>query len=189
MELKDPFAPLVGFDSRKAAQVASYFALRNNGKIEKLKLIKLMYLAERESMIRHDHPMFYDEYYSMKDGPVCSSVLNGINGNIDRSIWNEYVAHNGNIVIPVKRLSRDDMDEVSPAEYAILEELWEKFGRMSASRIRGYTHDHCPEYREVTSGRLPITYEDVFKAVGKKDPSGIASAISEFRKLEAMFHT
>ena len=37
--------PLVGFRSRKAAQLCAYFAGKNAGTIEKLKLIKLLYFA------------------------------------------------------------------------------------------------------------------------------------------------
>ena len=187
MEVTDPYAPLVGFDSRKAAQIAAYFAQRDNCRIEKLKLIKLMYLAERESMSRHAHPMFYDEYYSMKHGPVCSSSLNGIDGNLDHATWGTYVVNTDNVVTPTGRFSRDDLDEVSDAEVAIIEHLWRRFGHMNASAIRNYTHDHCPEYVEVSRGRLPISPGDVYTALGKDSPAALADEIRSFRRLESLF--
>jgi len=189
MESKEPFAPLIGFESRKAAQVAAYFALCAGGEIEKLKLTKLLYLAERESMQRHDHPMFYDEFYSLKDGPVCSSALNGINGVIDPATWEQYLARSGNIIVPVKRFTRDDLDEVSNAEVAILDSLWGQFGKMSSGQIRQHTHDHCPEYTEVTKGRLPIQYVDVFKALGKDNADNLAESVSEVRRVESLLST
>ena len=54
-----PFPMLIGFQSEKAAQIAAYFAVLSGGQIEKLKLIKLMYLADREKMRQFDRPMFY----------------------------------------------------------------------------------------------------------------------------------
>jgi uncharacterized phage-associated protein len=182
----EPFPPLVGFDSAKAAQAAAYFALQSEGKIEKLKLIKLLYLAEREAMLRHDHPMFYDEFYSLKDGPICSNALNGINGGIDRETWAKYVRRNGNIITPVKRFERSDLDELSNAEIDILEALWDNFSGYTASQIRRYTHEQCPEYNEVTTGRLPITYLSVFEALGKPDPKGLAESVEEVRRAEVV---
>jgi uncharacterized phage-associated protein len=75
-------APLVGFKLKKAAQLAAYFSVQSEGLIEKLKLIKLIYLTERRFIANHKHPMLYDELYSLPHGPICSSTLNGIDGVI-----------------------------------------------------------------------------------------------------------
>ena len=48
---------LPGYDVRKAAQVAAFFAIKAGGKINKLRLVKLIYLADRQFMIRYDEPM------------------------------------------------------------------------------------------------------------------------------------
>ena len=57
--------PLVGFKSRKAAQMAAFFAVKsampNHGMIEKLKLIKLIYFSEREHLKQYRLPMLFDE--------------------------------------------------------------------------------------------------------------------------------
>jgi len=62
---------LVGFESRKAAQAAAYFTGLSKSRIDKLKLIKLIYLSEMESIDKRRRPMFFDEFYSMKAGPIC----------------------------------------------------------------------------------------------------------------------
>lgn len=187
MKDAEAFPPLVGFESKKAAQAAAYFALRSNGKIEKLKLIKLLYLAEREAMAELDHPMFYDEFYSLKDGPICSSALNGINGAIDINTWREYLNRNRNVIIPNHKMTRDDFDEISNAELRILESLWDKFATCTSAQIRRYTHDHCGEYEEVFTGRRPITYLSVFKALGKPDPEGLAETVEDVRRVASAF--
>ena len=58
--------------------------------------------AERAFISENHHPMLFDEYYSLPNGPVCSSALNGINGIIHEEIWDNYIARNGNIVVTVK---------------------------------------------------------------------------------------
>ena len=64
------------FTTRKVAQMAAYFAECSGGTINILKLIKLMYLADRESMHRHGTPISFDRFVSMDHGPVPSQSLN-----------------------------------------------------------------------------------------------------------------
>lgn len=176
-------APLAGFDSAKAAQVAAFFVAREPH-IEKLKLIKLVYLAERRALSQYGRPMLYDEFYSLKDGPICSSTLNGINGELDASTWSSLIAldSNGRNVHPVREVGRDDLDEVSDAEMDVLESVWAEFKDFTSSQIRNWTHKHCPEYTEVEKGRVPISYADVLKALGDDYASAIESDITAARR-------
>lgn len=180
------FAPVSGFRSEKAAQIASYFVSKQGGKIEKMKLAKLMYLAEREHLNRFDRPMTMDEFYSLPHGPICTSSLNGIDGKFDSKEWERVKAH-GRDRVHGKVVSRDDLDEVTNAELKVLETVWDKFGAMSANQVRAWTHasENCPEYVETQKSRLPITYEDVLRALGKENAREISVEIAEARRLHA----
>ena len=182
-------SPLVGFRSRKAAQLCAYFAGKNaragtTGTIAKLKLIKLLYFAERRFISEYHHPMLFDEYYSLPHGPICSGALNGIDGIIHGKIWDKYIARNGNIVVALKSLSRDELDEVSDAELSVVDEIWREFGHMTASQLRNYSHEHCSEYKETTKDRIPISYKQILKAVGKEDADVLANDIEEMIDLD-----
>jgi uncharacterized phage-associated protein len=184
-------APLIGFRSRKAAQMCAFFALRSTfegrpGMIEKLKLIKLLYLTERHSLTERHAPMLYDELFSLPHGPICSSALNGIDGRIHQDIWAKYLAHNGNVTVAVRDLSRADFDELSDVEIDYLEKTWKQFGRMTASELRNWSHENCQEYTEVGLGnRLAISYSDLLKAVGVESADAIDQEISDFRRAES----
>lgn len=179
--------PLIGFKSEKAAQIAAYFAQRAGAAIEKLKLIKLIYLSEREHLRRHGQPMLYDELFSLEHGPICSSTLNGINGHIDQTVWSAFLIKKDNKMISAKReFGRDDFDELSDAEIDVLEAVWNQFGRMTASEIRKYTHDHCPEYTEVQKGRVPISYKKLLDAVGRPDAELASDLIDAYRRTWAL---
>lgn len=78
---------LSGYDVTKAAQVIAFFALKQGGSINVLKVTKLAYLAERECMARYDEPMFYDELASLPEGPVPSITLNLMNGSFQDDRW------------------------------------------------------------------------------------------------------
>jgi uncharacterized phage-associated protein len=171
--------------------MCAYFAVRSThrgkqGLIEKLKLIKLLYLAERRSLAERHAPMLYDELFSLPNGPICSSALNGIDGRIHGEIWDEYVARNGNITVSMRGFSRDEFDEISDAEIETLEETWKQFGAMTASELRNWSHENCPEYTEVGMGnRLAISYREVLEAIGIEDAEEIDREISDFRRAES----
>jgi uncharacterized phage-associated protein len=170
---------LAGYDTRKAAQIAAFFASKQPG-VEKLKLIKLIYLSERESLTRFGLPMIFDELYSLKDGPICSAALNAINGEMDADYWSQFVSLKDRYVSPVRTFSRDDFDEVSDAEVDVLEDLWKQFGQMTASQIRNWTHKNCPEYTEVEKGRVPIDPKEILALV---DADGADERMEEIRHL------
>lgn len=175
-----------GFRSAKAAQIAAYFVSRAGGNIEKLKLAKMLYLSEREHLSRYDRPMTMDELYSLPHGPVCTSSLNGIDGKFDGKEWDIIKAH-GRDQVHGRKVNRDDLDEVTNAEYAVLESIWDDFGHMTAGQVRAWTHvpENCPEYVETTKSRLPISYEDVLRALGKENAREISLEIAEARLLHA----
>jgi len=65
---------LLEFDYKKATQAINYLAIKEGGRIEKLKLIKLVYFADRYHLRRYGRPMINDAYFAMPLGPVGSSV-------------------------------------------------------------------------------------------------------------------
>lgn len=179
--------PLIGFRSLKAAQAAAFFAARQGASIEKLKLIKLLYLAEREFIARHAMPMFFDEYYSLQHGPICSSALNGINGEIDTDVWSSLIRiSGGKDVSAVQSAERDRLDEISPAEWAVLEHTWHSFGHLTAAQIRNYTHKHCPEYVEVSRGRSPIKMIEILEALGMKNAREVDASITAAQRADVL---
>lgn len=178
--------PLAGFRSRKAAQLSAFFAVLSEGTIEKLKLIKLIYLTERQFLGEHYHPMLFDELYSLPHGPICSSTLNGIDGVIHGATWDSFIARNGNLVVAMKRFVRDDFDELNNAEIRVAEAIWKQFGRMTASQLRNYTHDNCPEYTETQRRRIPISYRDVLAALGVEEAEQVDREIGERRRVNSL---
>jgi uncharacterized phage-associated protein len=180
------FAPLVGFRTRKAAQLSAFFASKceQGAAIDKLKLIKLIYMAERRFLIEHHFPMLFDELYSLPHGPICSSTLNGIDGVIHRDVWDKFITRHGkDHVFPTQRFDRNDLDDLSDAELVIAEKIWARFGRMGTMELRKYTHDHCPEYTE-TTGRIPISYREILEAVDDPDAESVDREIAGMRRAE-----
>lgn len=180
-------APLSGYNSRKAAQVTAFFARKQGGTIQVLKLAKLLYLADREAMTRYDYPILFDQLVSMPHGPATSTTLNYINGLVeDRDDWDSYVvAREGNNVGVVDaELNLDLLDELSDAEAEVLESVWVQFGHMTSWQLRNYTHEHCHEWEDPHGSSNPIPYERVLKFLGKEHSADIAQEIASLRALD-----
>src|SRR5262249_22547106 len=136
-------------------------------------------------------PMLFDEFYSLPHGPICLATLNGIDGKLDESdenIWGEFIARNGNVVVAMKKFSRESFDAISHAEMKILRFIWHRFGAMTASQLRNYSHENCPEYTEISAGRIPISYREVMEAlgVGEAEADSIDDKIRDIRRKESI---
>lgn len=183
-------ARLPGYSVRKAAQVAAFFAIKQGGGINILKLAKLIYLADREFLSRYDHPILYDKLVSMPHGPVNSLTLNYVNGYIeDPENWDEYVSDREGHGVGVSRpdLGEADLTELSKAEIGVLGEVWQRFGRMSPYQLRNYTHENCPEWEDPQGSSNPIPYERILKYLGK-DPKlieALEEALDDDRALSS----
>ena len=167
------------FDARKAAQVAAFFLIKardRDASVTVLKLMKLMYLAERESYRQYAAPMIGDALFSMPHGPVLSNTLNLINSTPDErqggEQWDELISERDGRYLylrgdaPIQQT--EDLLELSEADLDILEDVWGQFGSLSALKLREYTHDpkHCPEWEDPDGSSLPISMETMLGSMG-----------------------
>ena len=59
---------------RVAKVFYDYFFEENGYNVDELKMHKLMYLAQRESLIEYDEPLFFAHFYGWKFGPVLKEI-------------------------------------------------------------------------------------------------------------------
>lgn len=173
-----------GYDARKAAQLAAFFVAKGDRSISKLKLAKLLYLSERQCAEDWGLPMFFDRYYSIKDGPICTNALSGIDGKADREIWQPLVQlTNNRTVILSHGAPIEDLSELSQADIEIANKIWNRFGAMTPTEIREWTHRNLPEYQETQTGRVEITPQDMARGIGLASPNDFAQAVAEIRSM------
>jgi uncharacterized phage-associated protein len=183
------------FNERKVAQMAAYFLGERGGRMSLLKLMKLLYLAERESLRLYGLPMSGDHVVAMDHGPVLSQTLNLMNGTIEPTAdgWPEWVSDREDYEVSLAKpsLSRDDLDELSDADVEILKNVWEEFGTMTRWKIRDYTHQHCPEWQDPHGSSLPITYEQIFVALHHSHEAArqLAARIEDEQTIDRLFHS
>jgi uncharacterized phage-associated protein len=170
------------FNEAKATQAAARFLRLRGGTMSYVKLIKLLYLADREALIRWGRPITTDCYVSMDDGPVVSRIYDLIRNEPAPNsvkIWRKFISDPENYEVCL--LCDPGNDGLSPAEQGLIDEVYGQHGQHSRWAVVDHTHS-LPECTHPDGGALPIEYCDILRA-GHKTEAEI-SAIEE--QLESM---
>jgi uncharacterized phage-associated protein len=182
------------FNQRKVAQMAAHLLDRGRGRMNYLKLMKLLYLADRESMKRHGEPISGDRYVSMDHGPVLSQTFNLIKGAVkfQEHGWSHWIVDNADYDVSLKhKVSRGALDELSEADVDVLNDTYAKFGRMSAWDLVEYTHRYCREWENPNGSSIPIPYTAIFKALGRSpaEAKKLAARLEHENRIDKLFAT
>jgi len=158
------------YKERKAAQMAAFFLGQvSDGRLPHLKLMKLMYLSDREAVRLHGLPISGDRLVSMPHGPVLSMTLNLMDGDTESRPggWEEWISDKENHELSLRNpFVANTLDELSAAEITVLESIWRQFGGMDKWEIRDWTHKHCQEWQDPQGSSRPISYRSLAHAVG-----------------------
>lgn len=155
------------FNEEKASQVAAIFIKLCGGKVNYMKLIKLMYLAERQALLDWGRPITYDSYFSLPKGPILSNTLNIIRQESESKNhkWFEYISKPSNYEVSL--LSEEfSTEELSEAEEELINEIFQEYGQLNEWQLVEYTHS-LPEWENPEQSSKPISYRSILKAGGK----------------------
>ena len=167
------------FNEKKATQAAARFLILAKGKMNYMKLIKLLYLMDREALLRWARSVTNDEYYSMKFGPVLSEVHDLITEQPSPeqpTFWSRHISDPTHYEIELTKEPGDD--ELSEAEEDLIQEIHSQYGRYAPFDLVKLLHQVLPEWKEVQHSRVQILYSEIL-AAGKKTPEEIAAIESE----------
>lgn len=175
--------------------MAAYLASKVGGKrIKYMRLMKLMYLADRESFSSYGEPISYDEMFSMNLGLVLSSTLNVVkSARIGEGPWAEFFSPRQGptdyFVGIKKNAERKDLDCLSDADIQVLDNTIKKFGGMDEWMLSEYMHENCPEWKFPDGSRIPVEEAELLRALGVPDTeaAGLAQSVKEERQLNRLF--
>jgi uncharacterized phage-associated protein len=150
------------FNEPKTAQAAAQLLKLNGGKINHMVLIKLLYLADRETLLHHNQPITGASMVSMERGPVLSQVLDLINEG-STGLWSEYVTPSSDYEVSLK-VEFPETSELSRYECRVLGEVYAKFGKMDKWHLVEWLHKNVPEWKDPNGSATRIEFVDVFRA-------------------------
>lgn len=162
-------------DREKLYQSVGYLIEKHGGRLNYMKLIKLLYIADREMINQTGYPITGDSYCSMKNGPVLSRLYDLIRG---KDFGPDQIAWNGLFRTTQYILTRSDdgvleLGDLTPREISILDCVSDKFQNHTQFDLCDYLHqrDLFPEVEWQESGRtsraLPI--DSIRHALGFSD--------------------
>lgn len=175
------------FDEKKATQIAGMLLTlrRQGGKMSYMKLIKLMYLIDREALMRWGWSMTWDEYTSMNHGQVLSKTYDLIREKtLGQFYWRRFISPPVGDK-EVKLLKKPESGELSRAERALIEEIFNRYGDLDRWKLADITHS-LPEYRKTEGPSLPVGYADVLLKAKKVSSEEVEIALKEFHALAVM---
>ncbi|HEU4884704.1 MAG TPA: Panacea domain-containing protein [Longimicrobium sp.] len=171
------------FREDKATQAAARLLKLRGGRMSHMKLIKLLYLVERASLTRLGLPLTYDAYASLPHGPVLSATLDRINsGEFYRGgYWDRHITPKSNHAVSLRYPDSVPGDQLSPAEEALIDEVFQQYGHLPRWKLVDLTHD-LPEWTDPRGSSLPIDPADILRAEGWAEEA-IAELEAEWEEL------
>jgi uncharacterized phage-associated protein len=144
---RNPF----NFDHRKATQILNYFALKGDGKINKMKALKLIFLADRYHLRKYGRLVSGDRYVAMKYGPVPSTVMDIAEADeyLDNKIKDYVTTYIKSLDDGRKIESLKSVDEnfLSDSDKEALKFAWDNFGHYKKWDLSDFTHLY-PEWKK-----------------------------------------
>jgi len=163
---------------KKATQALNFFAEKKEGRINKMKAIKLIYLADRLHLRRYGRPIVGDVYWAMKLGPVgsCAKKIAELSPASKNNL-----AYAKLFIKPADDKKQSffsirptEMGVFSKTDIECLEAVYNQFSDKDQFELAELTHRY-PEWvkhaRELKSGkkRVPMRYEDFFAPAESTD--------------------
>ncbi len=159
---------------------------KETGQMSRLRLLKLLYTADRESLQETGRTVTGDQVLAMEQGPVLIRTYNLIKGyehGVER--WSRFIENVGKRDF---RLVEDPgVDALSPYEVEKLQEVANRFDALDDWSVVEKTHEY-PEWirnQPVNGAPREISLEDILDAVGLSEhKEEILSEVDSYARVE-----
>ena len=173
------------FDRDKAIQTMAYLVGRLRS-VQKVKLMKLVYLADKLHFLSCGYPITGDRQWALPHGPVPSETLDLLNANI----WPDPEAaykflHVNDATVTLKQDPGTSL--LSSEELATLDEILVRYGDACPWALVEQTHA-LPEYKEAYAGGIagPIPYELILRHAGDDRHDRLGRPVASAATVAAM---
>lgn len=177
------------FREDKTTQMAARFLTLAQGRLPYILLMKMLYLADKQMLLKWGSPITYDRWIAMQYGPVLSATLNLINSKTGQvTYWSTHIATESYDAVLKTNPGDDDL---SDAEDTIIDQIFSEYGHIDQWDVVKLTHS-LPEWDDPGATSTPISYERVLEDSGlftRQDVKGILGNIAmqdEIREIREL---
>jgi len=154
------------FEEQRAVQAAALLMRSAGGRMNYTKLLKLLYLADRRSLLETGQPITGSSFVSMAAGPVLSEVYECIKSEPDHGWWDRHIRTEE---YNVHLVEDPGDDQLSDYDVGVLTELAEKYKGASYSHMIDVVHA-LPEWRDPQPNKVrSLPAADVLRAAGEDE--------------------
>jgi uncharacterized phage-associated protein len=179
---------------QKSVQVAAMFLRLHKQPMHHLKLMKMLYMADRRSLEQIDITITGDRYVSMEFGPVLSNVYNLIKGEYtdaaDQMLWSTYISQRKNHKINL--LKDPGNSKLCEFEEDLIRDVYEDYKDYDRFDLAEETHNLFPEWQKPPEGigSIPIRIETTLQAIGRTDEDirEIEETVNRYIYLDRVLH-
>jgi uncharacterized phage-associated protein len=153
-------------------EASGYLLAKYGRRLNYTKLIKLLYLADKESLKVSILTITGDNYVCMRNGPVLSGLYDLIKGryhdSATQALWNYRFRTEGNDIV---MLYAPGEGSLSQQDCEILDQVDGRYHDKSYGDMIELVHqkDVCPEWHDPGSTSTPIPMGDIYRSVGYDD--------------------
>lgn len=148
-----------------ASYVFSRYQSEFNEKIDEMKLHKLMYFAQRESLVRSNEPLFDAEFFAWRYGPVLKDIRDAYKSG---------------------KLQTEETAEVSEDMKSVMDKIFEEYAGDDSWSLSRLTHGET-SWKNARKGYAPADSSDV--AIALDDIRLDADRIRSRREMLSKFST
>jgi uncharacterized phage-associated protein len=164
-------------DLEKIIQIVNYILQKYDFSLNYTKLLKLLYIADRECLDRWNFAISEDNYSAMEQGMVLSGLYDFIRGKADELSqikWDNCFYKDGyNLHSNYKYRENCSYDELSEAEREILDEVDKKYHSESWKYLVDEVVHKFPEWEAVEdkigNSSLKIEKEKILSVLGRDE--------------------
>ncbi|HEX3933086.1 MAG TPA: Panacea domain-containing protein, partial [Puia sp.] len=138
------------FNYKKAVQALNLLAQWSGGALNKMKALKLIWLADRFHLRRYGRPILQYYYVAMENGPVASATRDilqhnklGVSEDVLKYAEN-FISENGSY--DFKSLNDPNIKVFSKSDVECLKGVFDAYGHLGKYDLRDLTHKF-PEWK------------------------------------------
>ncbi len=138
--------------------------------MDKYLFIKMLYIADRESLRKWEEPITGDTPVSMEHGPVLSTIYDLTKGLAmrHRGQWSAFISDADADTNQVTLKADPGRDRLSNNELKLLGDVYEEFKTFTWKQMKDYCHTF-PEFEDVGKTSKPIPIQNILSNLGKAD--------------------
>ena len=175
------------FDIDKSIAATAYLLKKNGGSEDIIFLVKMLYDANRESLLQFGRSITGDSFFSMEHGPVVSQTYAFLNGTprASRSVvekWSHFISPRSGNTVKIVEGSKPEIGYLSKREIDLLDISFAKVKAVKGT-LSDWAHRVFPEWEKVPANTSkPLPAERIFEKQNVH-PAEISSISDEIGNL------